>query len=86
MTEHTIRTDGKWTLEVINGNLEARKEMPYDGALRYTTESHETDHGSDVRYNLSEWDVVKEYVRNVRPKQNVRELLDTVKAAEKAEC
>jgi len=60
MTEHIIRSCDAWTLAYNDDNLEARKEMSYGGAMVWTSEQNAEDHGPDVRYNLSERDVVKE--------------------------
>lgn len=51
-----------WRLQIRDGNLEAARQIPHDGTLRYTTE--ERDHVSyrkDSVFNLSDAEVVDQY-------------------------
>jgi len=51
-----------WRLQVRDGELEAAKQIPYDGTLRYTTEQREhVSHRKNSTYNADVSDVVDFY-------------------------
>jgi len=72
----TIHESGDWSLVWTGDELEARKPIPHDGVLTYSTEERGyVSSRKNSEYNLSEREVVKRYVRITQPEASVDELL-----------
>ena len=78
----TVHESGDWSLVWTGNELEARKPIPYDGVLTYSTEERGyVSSRKNSEYNLSEREVVKWYVRITQPGVSADELLSEVRAA-----
>jgi len=73
--------DGDYTLFVTgDGDVEARKRIPYDGIRRYTTASHDLPAGrrTQSKYGLSVRDVVQRHVNASSTEMSFGDLIDQV--------
>jgi len=83
MREHIERADepGDWSLFVEDGDVVAIKTIPYDGALRYSTEDRPNRADKRSEYQLDERTVVRRYVEESTTDTSFGDLIDDVQKA-----
>lgn len=73
--------DGDFTLVVTDGEVEARKRIPYDGVLYYSTEERPRKPQARSEFGLDARDVVRRYVKQSGTSAEFDDLIDDVQAA-----
>lgn len=83
MREHIERADepGDWSLFVEDGDVVAIKTIPYDGALRYSTEDCPNRGDKNSEYRLDTRTVIEWYVQESATESAFGDLVDDVQLA-----